>query len=68
MYRSLFTGPSSVNKPPGKYRAPGHGSLSRRHKINEVLPEYLAYVLILARKTFLFVRSKLLQLIIALRR
>ena len=45
-YRNVFTGPSSANKPAG-YQAKGNGSLSRRHGIHEVAPEYLAYVAVL---------------------
>ena len=48
MYRYLFTGPSSANKPPGAaYVVRGRGSLSRIHRVNEVRPEYLAYVVML---------------------
>lgn len=63
MYRYLFTGPSSATKPPGAaYVVRGRGSLSRIHRVNEVRPEYLAYVMILVRIFDLWERNLRLYL------
>lgn len=42
-YRALFTGPTSALQPAG-VQASGGGTLSQRHDIIDVRPEYLVYV------------------------